>query len=216
MPCVGNVLAGPTAQFTHLSGSSLILWDGADVELPFLFYYGSSLVNMSNIASVTLTATDNVKNDGIPVLPERTITFDPLPGFPGAVLDASATATDFAAGTKQHALFPYTAQEMNILAAAESDKDLWVVLTALTTTGSTWILCYAVVKVRDSRRTVAGAAVVNNPTYLTADQTAALIAAQPKQLQSVPVWNAEQQRFVEYISVGAAGQESLAPQSGGA
>lgn len=215
-PCVGNVLQGPNAQFMSASGGPLFLWDGADVEIPFLFYYGSELVDIGNIVSITITATGYTANDGVLVLPERTLTFTPLAGFPGAVLDASATAEDFADGTKAHALFPFTAQEMNILSSAESEKDLWVVLTAVTDDGMTWIMCYGVVKIKDSRRTVVSAAVVNDPAYLTSDQVVALVAATSQQFQSVKVWNAEQGRFVEFISVGASGQESLAPQTGGA
>ncbi len=217
--CVVDVADGPNAQFMDKkTGQSPIIWDNADVELAFAFYWNDALIDISNIASVTLTATDNAGDDDTLILPERTITFSELPGFPDAKLDASLDDTSWSENTKQHALFPFTATEMNILTDG-TEMDLWVVLTAVTTTGETWILGYSVVKVKDSRRVAAGAPTPNAPDYLTRAESIALFAAKNEalaQVQSVKIWNAEQGRYVEFICVGAAGQESLAPQSGGA
>ncbi len=101
-------------------------WVRSATQFEVALARGGGLVDVGNLASVTLEASPEADRDGARVF-SRTL--------PGSALDPSLTEATWADGSKQHALFTFSSAEMNITLGGEARADFWLVVTALTTAG---------------------------------------------------------------------------------
>lgn len=102
-------------------------WVGAATQFEVALARGGVLVDVSNLASVTLEASPEANREGARVF-SRTLA--------GGALDATLTEATWADGSKQHALFTFSSAEMNVALGGETRADFWLVITALTTAGN--------------------------------------------------------------------------------
>ncbi len=109
--------------FTHATPQG---WVAAATQFEVALARGGALVDVSNLASVTLQASPEGERDGARVF-SRTLA--------GSALDASLNEATWADGSMQHALFVFSSAEMNIALGGADRADFWLVVTALTTAG---------------------------------------------------------------------------------
>ena len=101
-------------------------WIGAATQFEVALARGGTLVDVSNLSSVTLEASPAANRDGARAF-SRTL--------PGSVLDPTLTEATWADGTRQHALFTFNSAEMNVALGGADRADFWLVVTALTLAG---------------------------------------------------------------------------------
>ncbi len=99
-------------------------WLGNDVQFELCAFYDEALLDISNVASVTLLIKDSV---GATVkLVEKVI--------PAASFDLTCDQTTWDDGTKQQVLIPCSRAEMNLpLGTGVTNKMFWMSIYALTT-----------------------------------------------------------------------------------
>ena len=101
-------------------------WTRAATQFEVALARGGSLVDVGNLASVTLEGTLYADKDG-PRVFSRTLA--------GADLQPALTEATWTDGTAQHALFVFSNAEMNIDLQGADSADFWLVITALTQEG---------------------------------------------------------------------------------
>jgi len=116
------------------------LWRGNDLQVEVGFFQDATLLDISNIASVILNVKPTSDRDGTPLM---TATLE------AADLDATLAANTWTDGTKQHALFTFTAAETNISLDSSDDRECWLAIGITTndSPGRTITIAYTVLKV---------------------------------------------------------------------
>ena len=101
-------------------------WVGAATQFEVALARAGTLVDVSNLASVTIEASPDTARDGARVF-ARTL--------PGSALDPTLTEATWADGSQQHALFVFSSAEMNVALDGAERAEFWLVVTALTNAG---------------------------------------------------------------------------------
>lgn len=102
-------------------------WVKAATQFEVALASGGALVDVANLASVTVEAAPCADRDGARVFSKT---------LAGSALDPGLTEDTWADGSRQHALFILSSGEMNVALPSGADRtDFWLVITALTTAG---------------------------------------------------------------------------------
>ncbi len=102
-------------------------WVRAATQFEIALASGGGLVDVTNLASVTIEAVPCANKDGARVFSKT---------LAGSALDPGLTEATWAEGSRQHALFVLTSAEMNVALPSGADRaDFWLVVTAITTAG---------------------------------------------------------------------------------
>ncbi len=143
-------------------------WARAATQFEVGLASGGALVDVGNLASVTLEASPSANRDGARVI-SLTVAL--------ASLDNTLTEATWTDGSKQHALFRFTAAQMNFLASGTASANFWIVISALTTAGDPIIFGAGTLQVIDPGTNFTASTPPPNPgAYLTIDQANALFA----------------------------------------
>lgn len=102
-------------------------WVRAATQFEVALARGGNLVDISNLASVTLEASPYDQRSAGRVFSQT---------LSGAALDAALTEQTWADGTQQHALFTFSSAEMNVPLGGKTRADLWLVISAVTSQGN--------------------------------------------------------------------------------
>lgn len=102
-------------------------WLRAATQFEVALARGGSLVDVGNLASVTLEASPYDQRNA-PRVFSRTLA--------GAALDNTLTEATWADGSGQHALFTFSSAEMNLPLQGAARADFWLVVSALTSVGN--------------------------------------------------------------------------------
>jgi hypothetical protein len=163
MGTINDVLTGATPQF----------WNGVDLEFELAFFYGSTLLSVSNIDSITVDLKASDPRTGLPLMSQTVAS---------SALNQALTLTAWNGGapTDCHALVVFTNAETNLDLNDDSDT-FWLVVSALTSDSPTHkiVLGATPITVVEGGEGVAPPASVVSPTYYTAAQSDArfLLAA---------------------------------------
>jgi hypothetical protein len=114
--------AGKATNYKHLDATTAQNpqhWRGNDLQVELAVYFGSTLQDIANLASITLEVKAANAAAADAALMSKTVA--------AVDLDNTLDASTWAAGTKQHALVVFTGTETNIPATT-----YWLVVSALT------------------------------------------------------------------------------------
>ena len=101
-------------------------WVRAATQFEVALGSGGTLVDVTNLSSVSIEAAPYADKDGARVFAKT---------LAGTALDPTLSEATWADGTRQHALFVLSSAEMNVALAGADRADFWLVVTALTLTG---------------------------------------------------------------------------------
>ena len=101
-------------------------WTRAATQFEVALDSGGSLVDVTNLSSVTIEAAPYDNKDGPRVLAKT---------LAGSALDGGLTEATWADGSRQHALFVLNSGEMNIFINGLERADFWLVVSVLTAAG---------------------------------------------------------------------------------
>ena len=101
-------------------------WVRAATQFEIALASGGGLVDVTNLASVSIEAAPYADKDGPRILAKT---------LPGTALFPGLTEATWAEGTAQHALFTLSSGEMNVALSGRDRADFWLVVTALTLAG---------------------------------------------------------------------------------
>ena len=101
-------------------------WVRAATQFEVALASGGSLVDVTNLASVTIEAAPYADRDGARAFSKT---------LAGSALDAGLTEPTWADGSRQHALFVLSSGEMNIALGGADRAPFWLVVSAWTTAG---------------------------------------------------------------------------------
>lgn len=105
-------------------------WKGGALRLELGVFDGAAIYNVSGLTSITIRVRAGQQATGH--LMEKTVV--------AADFNLSLTTTQWDAGTHQHAVFSFTDTETNLDMDGHSQKELWMVVSALTTGGERIII----------------------------------------------------------------------------
>lgn len=123
------------------TGTDPVLWRKADAQIEFALFQDGTLLNVSNLDSVTVTikateAASQPPASDATVLATATIT--------SAALDDTLILGDWTAGTDQHGAIALTASDLDVAATDAA----WLTLSAATTDDPAHVLVLAAGPVR--------------------------------------------------------------------
>ncbi|HSI83907.1 MAG: hypothetical protein ACAI35_04375 [Candidatus Methylacidiphilales bacterium] len=148
-----------------LTSATPVLWRGNDVQIELgLFFGGLVADDISNLTSVTLEAKLSQVSAEPPVI-SKTV----------SVFDNTLTLETWTDKSKQHAVIPLTAAETNLSLSGATEKTYWLTVSAVTSAGYAITLGVSSLLVREDNAGTAGTPPTNDPTYLTAAETTALV-----------------------------------------
>jgi hypothetical protein len=154
----------------YLTGATPVLWRGNDVQIELGIFFGAEVVDVTNIASVTVEAKESQTSPTSPVISK--LVDD---------LNAALTLATWQDGTGAHAVIPLTATETNIDLDGAAEKSFWLTVSAITTDAYAITLGTSYLQIREDNAGTAGTPPTNDPTYLTAAETTALVASKAEQ-----------------------------------
>ena len=102
-------------------------WVRAATQFEVALARGGGLVDVGNLASVTLEASPYDQRTASRVF-SRTLA--------GSALDNALTEATWQDGTRQHALFTFSSTEMNVPLNGATRSDFWLVISVVTTQGN--------------------------------------------------------------------------------
>ena len=105
-------------------------WSCAATQFEVALASGGTLVDVSNLSSVTIEASPSHDRKGARLF-ARTLA--------GSALDNTLTETSWADGSQQHAIFSFSSTEMNIPLGGAARVDFWLVVSALTLAGDSLV-----------------------------------------------------------------------------
>jgi hypothetical protein len=165
-------LAADTASFDApldvLRRATPQFWRGNDLQFELALFFNGALLDVSNLASLTLEVRPLGANGGPP-----DPSFTPLMGATITSFDGTTTLDDWNAGTKQHALVTFSAAQSNIAAGTA-----WLSVFAITndSPGRVITLCAGAVRVLEDGAGLATTPTPAADTFYTAAQSDARFA----------------------------------------
>jgi len=143
-------------------------WRGNDVQFELALFFNGALLDVSNLASLTLEIRPLGANGGAP-----DPSFAPLMGATITSFDNTTTLDDWNAGAKQHAVVVFTAAQSNIAAGAA-----WLSIFAITndSPGRVITLCAGPVRVLEDGAGLATTPTPTADTFYTAAESDARFA----------------------------------------
>jgi hypothetical protein len=195
MGSINDVLTGANPQF----------WNGVDLQVELGFFYGSTLVDVSNFDSITVDLKESDPRTGLPLM-SRTIASGSL--NPGLTLNA----WNGGAPADCHALAVFTNEESNLYLSDDA-VTFWLVVSALTndSPGHKIVLGATPIVVQEGGEGVEPPASVVNPTYYTAAQSDARYAI-AVDLTSI---NSHLSTLDSEVAAAAATATAALPKTGG-
>jgi len=144
-------------------------WRGNDVQFEIAAFFNGALLDVSNLASLTLEIRPLGSNGQAP-----DPSFAPLMGATITAFDNTTTLDDWNAGAKQHAVVVYTAAQSNVAAGAA-----WLSIFAITndSPGRVITLCAGPVRVLEDGAGLATTPMPTADTFYTAAESDARFAA---------------------------------------
>jgi hypothetical protein len=144
-------------------------WRGNDVQFELAVFFNGALIDVSNLASLTLEVRPLGSNGQAP-----DPSFAPLMGATITTFDNTTTLDDWNAGAKQHAVVVFTATQSNIAAGAA-----WLSIFAITndSPGRVITLCAGPVRVLEDGAGLATTPTPTADTFYTAAESDARFAA---------------------------------------
>jgi hypothetical protein len=142
------------------------LWRGNPAKISVALLDGGDPVSVSELASITLEVCSSQTSTSSPLM-IKTV---------AAANFGSPTASTWADGTAQHALFEFTGDETN-LTISGAYQEFWLVIHGLRVSGGRTVFAVGSLIVEEDNAGNAGSPPVNAPDYYTAVETDALLAA---------------------------------------
>lgn len=102
------------------------VWRGNDAQLDVAVYFGTSLVDISNLASITVEIMPSTRS-GTAIVQET---------ISSSAFNTSLTTDQFEEDTHQHFIIPLTAAQMNQAPESGTEKTFWMVISAITNDGA--------------------------------------------------------------------------------
>ncbi|PTY02566.1 hypothetical protein DB346_08440 [Verrucomicrobia bacterium LW23] len=201
-----QVIYGKDGKVTnHLTGTTPEIWRGNDVQLEVGVFLARpnnappEVVDVTNITSLTIEAKASQTSGAAPVISKTIDSF------------AALTSEAWEAGTGQHAVVPLTAAETNLSLGGQASAELWMTFSVVTSEGYAITLGVSTLSVKEDNAGVAGTPPTNDPTYLTAAETTALVADKVSTAQLLAALGGAATESYEYGETAIAnGAESVA------
>lgn len=179
-------------------------WRGKELAVQVGNFFAGELQSISNLASITLEIDVSQVSPLPPVMKKEVL---------AAALDDTLDASTWDDGSKQHALFEFSASEANIDLGGQPSRSFWLTVTGLRTDGKTVILGYGSAVCDESNAGTAGTPPANDPAYYTKEESHALFlrAAPAGALyrfgaQYLELYNADTDTWVAITVVGEFNQ----------
>jgi hypothetical protein len=155
------------AVIEKISGETPQIWRGNDVRFEVVVMRDGAVLDVANLASLTLEVRDAADIDGTPQM-QKTVA--------GGAMDNTVTDATWADDTKQHATFDFTDTETNLTSPGDDYLSNWqvdkfIVLSGITSGGN--VITYQTGKIifREDGAGSAGTPPTNDPNYYTQAQT---------------------------------------------
>ncbi len=192
---INDVLTGANPQF----------WNGVDLQIELGIFYGSTLLDVSNLDSITVDLKESDPRTGLPLM-SQTIASGSL--NPALTLNA----WNGGASTDVHAVAVFSNTETNLYLSDDA-VTFWLVVSALTndSPGHKIVLGATPLVVQEGGEGVEPPASVVNPTYYTAAQSDARYAVA---VDLTSINNAVATLNSEMTAVTATANAAM-PKSGG-
>jgi len=137
-------------------------WWARDLTLQVGVFAGQTLLDVSDLQSVTVNLKDPSNLDGSPLVTKTVTSFD-----------NTTTADTWAAGTQQHFVVSFGADDLSF-SLTNAARLVHLVMTAVTTGGKTGTLCVGTINLIDD----GGSSPSDNPANaITVSQAQAMVAA---------------------------------------
>jgi len=137
-------------------------WWARDLTLQVGVFAGAVLLDVSDLQSVTVNLKDPGNLDGSPLVSETITTFD-----------NTTTLTTWNAGTQQHFVVSFTADELSFM-LTDGERLVHISMVAVTTGGQTGTICVGSINIIDD----GGNSPASNPANaITVGQAQAMVAA---------------------------------------
>jgi hypothetical protein len=160
-------LAVDTSRFDQVkdvtTAAAPVLWRGNDAAFEIALFRGTTLLDISNFASMTLEVKENTLAGivGFPLMSSTVL---------AAAFNNSLTTTVWDAETSQHALFAFTGDETNLSLDSALEKTFYLVLSGVTTDSPSRRVMFGstLLKIRECGVEGTGEPVVAQEKYYTA------------------------------------------------
>lgn len=153
----------------QVTGQSPSMWRGTDLALQIGVFAGATLVDVSAYSSITAEVRDAETRTSV-VLATKTL---------GALeFNPALTSDGWTSGTDQHVTFTWTSEQTHWDLHGQKSRKFWLVVSAITTDSpprKVTLGTTTITVVEDGAGEPANSPVPGDPTFLTAEQTAALI-----------------------------------------
>lgn len=156
-----------------ITGATPDMWRGTSLRVEFGVFKGAgdakAVVPVTNYTSIKLEVKAALNGNSAPSPNSAALMSQELAL---AELDAGMTAEDFDAGTAQHGVFEFTDAETNFaFEANETQKNFWLVISAVGATGRRTLGCTLLRVFEDGTGDGSPAPEPGDPDYYTADES---------------------------------------------
>jgi hypothetical protein len=148
------------------------IWRGNDVTFAVAAFFADAVLDLSNFVSLKLQIKDK-QNPTSTALAEVEIT---------STIDPIITNEAWEAGTEQHGLFAFTAEQTNQDLSSAAARSFWLVLSGLTEAGKVITLGAANLRILEDNAGDVGSPPTPTPSYYTAAEVDALLSVRPPSL----------------------------------
>lgn len=171
--CAFDMARPYTDVVDKLTGQTPIFWRGNDLRFEVVVMRNNTVLDVSNLASLTLEVRDDQSITSTPLM-QKTVA--------GGAMDNTVTDTTWGNNTKQHATFDFTDAETNLASPGAVFKSTWedvkyLVLSGITNSGNVITYQCGPIIFREDGAGSAGTPPTNDPNYYTQAQTDAAFVA---------------------------------------